>query len=85
MKIVKTLFKTETFNLENGFFFDITDTGEEYRAFLYNENCGVKQYIYSATKEAMGYDDFLETIKKSINQDILEYMTDYMAEGEDDV
>lgn len=69
--------KTKTYPLDKGFFLDITTGCKEYNAWLYHKDYGIKSHIYGMFKCDIEYNEFLDLLENTINDDIDLYVDNY--------
>lgn len=69
--------KTKSYPLNQGFWIDIVTSCKEYNAWLYHKSYGIKEHIYGMQKQDITYDDFLDLIENTIDEDIKFFVADY--------
>ena len=67
MKQLKS-YKTTTF-ADGDFRIDIVETRTEFGAWIYRHNVGTKSFIYGCQKKTTTFDEFVETIEATIDED----------------
>lgn len=82
MMTKKENIKIETFDVRNDFYVDIIDNPEKesYEAFIYEKDCGIKDFMFGCPKTQNTYEEFLELIECSLT----DYKITYLEEREKD-
>ena len=78
--MIKTMIKTETYALDNGFFLDVVDKMEEYDAYIYHEDYGTKSCVLSSSKDVVDLDKYMEIVEGVLDNAIAQYKAEVMAE-----
>lgn len=73
----KANIKTTTYEtgFEN-FMIDITETDEEYGAYIYRSDCGLKNFIYGVLKSTTTLREFKEMLENTMTEDMYFYDKD---------
>ena len=80
MKEIKQ--ESRVYEYDDGFRVEIVIGDENYEAWLWHKNYGIKASMFGMPKSQQSYEDFLETVEATIIEDIIAYAQDYM-DGED--
>lgn len=62
--MVRAYNKTETYSIGKGFMLDITETHDDYEAWVWMEGMGVKEFFYGKRKDTTTHDTFVDDALK---------------------
>lgn len=77
--MTKTEIKTTTYEYDAGYYIDIVEKSEEYEAFIYHKDYGIKLHMFGMPKSQQDYTAFLDIVEANAG----DYIKDYKEEYED--
>ena len=75
--MVKIEYKTETYWCGGDWLVDVVTTPDNFEAYLYHKNCGVKKLMFGMPIEQQSYEEFIEIVEGNVDDYTGPYLEEY--------
>lgn len=82
MKEIKQ--ESRVYEYDDDFRVEVVTGDENYEAWLWHKDYGIKSLMFGMPKSQQSYEEFLDTVEATIVMDITQYANEYMDEEDTD-
>lgn len=65
--MIKTNFRTETYDIGGGFYVDIVTKNDIYESWIYHEDYGQKELMFGCPEDQQSYSEFVDIVQENIS------------------